>query len=530
MNIEEHYSNHFRKEEAAMKKSTLCVSVFLVCCIFFSGIALSGEKEPVRGGILREIWSSGPKTLSYYPEMGPFDEIGVLPATEKLMEYGMDHDIHPFLARSVEVAPDGKSIIFRLRKGVKFTDGSDCNAEAVAWNYERGNKYNKLQFNDRLKSIEVVDDYTMVLHITQYEKMLLSSFGWVPIFSKAAWDKAGSIDEERKEWARHHVVGTGPFILKEFKRDNHITWERNPNYWQPGKPYLDGYEIRFIPDPMVASAMMENGEADMWTSGSSIVQQAALAKKGFKLQKSTGLPITIYFNNKDKESPFTDKRMREAVEYAIDKAAVTKALGYGSWVPLKNSAGPDMWGYNPDYKGREYNAKKAKALLAAAGYPDGIKVTLTAFLGWEKQAEAVKRYLDDVGIHTKIDMADPGRFFSMFWGGVGWPHMLLFLQASSPNTLTVLNRTFGPEPKTRIASFVEPDELNQMFYESRKAETIEEMKEWSEKIVDYFSDECLVIPLWETSDQYIIQPYVHTTYLQNSVVARFCADDWMEKH
>jgi len=486
-------------------------------------------KAPISGGILREVWASGPMCLSYYPEMGPGDELGVMPALEKLMEYGYDNDIHPFLAESVTVAPDGKRITFKIRKGIKFSDGSPLNAEAVAWNYQRADETNKLQYNDRLVSIEVADEYTMVLHTTMYDKLLLSSYGWVPIFSKAAWDKAGSTDEERKVWARANVVGTGPFILKEYKKDDHMTWVKNPDYWQPGKPYLNGYEIKFIPDPVVASAIMEAGEADMWTA-SSAQYNTNLQKKGFVLQGSTGTPITIYYNNKDAASLFNNKKLREAVEYAIDKSAVAKALGFGTWIPLENGIGPDMWGYDPNYKGREYNVAKAKQLLAEAGYPNGVKVKLNALLGWEDQAQAIKRYLDDAGMETEIDMADPGRFFSMYWGGVGWTDMLLFLQASSPNTLIVLHRTFGPEPKTRIASFVEPEELNQLFNDARRPETIDDMKAAAKKIVDYFTQEALVTALWETSSRYVICPYVHTTYLKNSVIARFCADDWMEKH
>ncbi len=487
-------------------------------------------KTPVRGGILREIWSSGPSCLSYYPEMGPNEEIGVMPAIEKLMEYGWDNDIHPFLAEQVLIDKDKKTITFKIRKGIKFSDGSDLNAEVVAWNYQLADETNKLQYNDRLESIEVADDYTVVLHLNTYDRMLLSSFGWVPIFSKEAWDKAGNTDEERKAWARANVVGTGPFILKEYVKDDHMTWVRNPNYWQPGKPYLDGIEIRFIPDPVVAAAMMEAGQADMWTSGSTTKTQADLEKKGLVLQGSSGTPITIYINNKDPDSRFQNKALREAVEYAIDKAAISTALGFGKWAVCEDGTGPDMWGYDPNYKSRQYSVAKAKEKLTEAGFPNGIQIKLTALQGYEDQAQAIKQYLDAAGIYTEIDMADAGRFFSMYWGKAGWTDLLLFLQASSPNTFICLHRTIGPEPKTRIASYVDPEELNQMFYESRKAETIDEMKEWTVKIERYIADNALLIPLWETPSNYVIQPYVHTTYLKNSVVARFCADDWMEIH
>ena len=187
--------------------------------------------------------------------------------------------------------------------------------------------------------------------------------------------------------------------------------------------------------------MMEAGEADIWTSGS--MQKSNDLKKRIPPARRNQSAITIYYNNKDENSRFRDKRLREAVEHAIDKAAVAKAVGYGEWPVCENSIAPDMWGYDPNYKGREYNVEKAKQLLADAGYPNGLKVKLTALLGWEDQAQAIKRYLDEAGIITEIDMADAGRFFSMYWGQQGWDDMLLFLQASSPNTLLCLHRTFG---------------------------------------------------------------------------------------
>jgi peptide/nickel transport system substrate-binding protein len=489
-----------------------------------------GGKAPVSGGILREIWNSGPTTLSYWPEMGPGDELGAMPAEEKLMEYGWDNDIHPFLAEQVITDAAAKTITFKIRKGIKFTDGSDLNAQVVAWNYQRGDDTNKLQYNDRLESINVIDDYTMQLKLNNYDKLLLSSFGWTPIFSKAAWDKAGTTDDQRKEWARKNVVGTGPFILKEYVKDDHMTWVKNPNYWQKGKPYLDGIEIKFIPDAVVATAMMEAKEADAWTAGSTTKAQNDLAGKGLTLMGSTGTPYTIYINNKDPNSKFQDKKLREAVEYAIDKAAISKALGFGTWPVCENSLGPDMWGYDPNYKSRQYSVAKAKEMLTAAGYPNGVKIKMTAMIGWEDNAQAIKRYLDEAGIQTELDMADPGRFFSMYWGQAGWQDLLLFLQASSPSSFICLHRTFGPEPKTVISSYVDPPELTQMFKDSRKAETIDEMKSWAKKMADYMSQEAVVIPLWEVPTKYVIAPYVHTTYLKNSVIARFHADDWMDKH
>ena len=439
--------------------------------------------------------------------------------------------IHFWLNRSTSRSI-AKKITFRLRKGIKFTDGSDLNAEAVAWNYQRAKDTGKLQFRDKLEKIEVVDDLTMVLHVTGYDNQMLSSFGWVPIFSKKAWDEAGATDEERKKWARANVVATGPFILKEYQMDHHMTWVKNPNYWMPGKPYLDGIEIKFIPDPVTASTMMQAGEADMWTSGSNVLNWADLEKKGFLLKSTpTGILITMYFNNVDKASPFMDQRVREAVEYAIDKTSISKALGQGYYTPLTHSAGPNMWGYDPNYKGRPYNPEKARQLLKEAGYPNGLKTKMLVFFtpDWQDRAQAIKQYLDAAGFQIDLDVADPGRFFSMMWGGVGWPDMLLFLQATAPSSLVCLHRTFGPQPMTPMASFVQPKPLIDLFYQARMPEIKEEQIKMAGRLIKWLSDDCLLVPLWQEPQAYLISPKVHTTYYQETVVMRHYQNEWKDK-
>src|SRR5208337_4838278 len=100
-----------------MKRVLLCAVVLFSVFLLVSE-SFAQQKTPVRGGILREIWASGPRVFSYLPEMGPGDEQAILPASEKLMEYDQDHQLKPFLAEKVDVAKDGKSITFKLRKGI----------------------------------------------------------------------------------------------------------------------------------------------------------------------------------------------------------------------------------------------------------------------------------------------------------------------------------------------------------------------------------------------------------------------------
>ena len=291
------------------------------------------------------------------------------------MDYTSRREIKPFLAESVDINEKNPMITFHLRKGIKFHDGSDFNADAVAYNFKWLKEVKRLQYGDKVKSIEVVDPYTVRLHLTEYNNMLIHGLGWVFMWSKQA------LTTKSPDWLRANPVGTGPFKLVEWKRDDHIKWERNKDYWQKGRPYLDGIEIRYVPDPVTASQMMQTKQADMWM-GAPVKDQADLEKKGFVRNSGyAGLPPTIFLNTTDPNKPTGKLKVREAIEYALDKPAMAKALGFGYATPLKMTAPEGEWGYDPAYKGRPYDPQKAKQLLSEAGYPNGLKLKLMIHAG-----------------------------------------------------------------------------------------------------------------------------------------------------
>ena len=138
-----------------MKRRALFIVLF--CALLVVATVIDGacqqkggaEKTPLRGGTLREIAANGPRVLSYPPEMGPVDGQAIMVGVEKLMEYNQARELVPFLAESVTVAKDLKSITFKLKKGIKFHDGSDLNTQAVAWNYQLEKDTKRLQFYEQ---------------------------------------------------------------------------------------------------------------------------------------------------------------------------------------------------------------------------------------------------------------------------------------------------------------------------------------------------------------------------------------------
>ncbi len=500
------------------------LSIALLVFASTVSLVLNGfAQQPQTGGILKIVTPTGPAVLGYFKEMGPSDLTAAFPAIESLMAHTSRREIKPFLAESVDINEKNPMITFHLRKGIKFHDGSDFNADAVAYNFKWLKETKRLQYGEKVKSIEIVDPYTVRLHLTEYNNMLIHGLGWVFMWSKVA------LTTKSVDWLRANPVGTGPFKLVEWKRDDHIKWERNKDYWQKGKPYLDGIEFRYIPDPVTASQMMQTKQADMWT-GVPVKDQADLEKKGFIRNSGyAGFPQIIYLNTSDPNRPTGNLKVREAIEYAIDKAALAKGLGFGYFTPLKMMAPEGEWGYDPAYPGRPYNPQKAKQLLAEAGYPNGLKLKLM-ILGTNKDAAtAIKSYMDDAGFNVDIDLADSGRFFGSLWG-TGWEDMILFITGPDANYLVTFQRWFSHDPATNLASFKRSPQLLALSRESITYTKEADQRAVTKKLVRMLMDEADAIPLYYAPAAYIVQPYVHSTYLQEGPIRWRFADDWMEKH
>ncbi|MCR4393248.1 MAG: ABC transporter substrate-binding protein, partial [Dehalococcoidales bacterium] len=183
------------------------------------------------GGVLRLIEPSGPGTpIGWNPETSGGSVLSMQLSLQFLLKEMKGGKIEPNLAESYEVntSLDAPSITFHLRKGVKFHDGTDFNAQAVKWNYEMTKAGGmSAGTTNYWKSIEAIDDYTLRVNFTTWQNRVIRSFadGVAYVCSPTAYEKMGL------EWIRWHMVGTGPFKQVDFKRDTSLTTERWENYW-----------------------------------------------------------------------------------------------------------------------------------------------------------------------------------------------------------------------------------------------------------------------------------------------------------
>jgi peptide/nickel transport system substrate-binding protein len=496
--------------------------------------------EAVYGGVLRMIATSGPQVLSYVGEMGPGDHAGVFPAAENLVEATAEREkgtgVEPWLCESVVEDVEKLTMTWNLRKNIFFHDGTEMTAEVVQWNFQLILDAGALPHTDFLKDMQVIDKYTLKMNLNKWSNQLMPDWGYWPVItSKAAYDKASGGDPVKgKEWQRANIVGTGPFILKEYKRDDHITWVKNPNYWIPNKPYLDGIEVKIIPDPVTARAAFQAGEADVFPAPASMVED--LERLGYYRQQSwPALPWGLWPNTANPDSKWQDIRLRQALDYAINKAAIAKAIGFGIYEPLDVLPKPGEWGYDPNYPVRSYDPAKARELVAAAGYPNGCKIKLLCMNDPVTQdiAVALKQFLDDGGFQVDLDVADPGRFFgTIYWTPPGPDQDLNWWLAGGmdSNYLQTYMRWFSHTPFTDCSYLGHTEEQITLDKEAELIKDVEGQKAITMKVMKYLADNALIIPVYSSPAYTMQQPYVHSTVYSQGFTRWDTQEVWMDKH
>jgi peptide/nickel transport system substrate-binding protein len=283
-----------------------------------------------------------------------------------------------------------------------------------------------------------------------------------------------------KEYARQNPVGSGPFLFKEHNRGSSVIFERNPDYWREGTPYLDGVEYHAITDVMVQSAALiatgDNAIDVFLTSNPEQVHTLIQAGVDFdySIMRSGG-PFMLCPNSVDeKDNPLFDVRVRTAISHALDRQALCDAKGFGIWKPSQQMTGQGYAGNLPDgnpyLEQATYNLDKAKALLAEAGYPNGFNTKLTSTAVYQDQMVVIQDMLRQVGINAELDFPDAGRLTEIQTHG--WEGMLGFNWGQVANTGISYYIWWHPDV-TSYVSAMRPAEYEDMYYAARRSKAVD---------------------------------------------------------
>lgn len=489
------------------RRYVLLAIMVLACILLIPGIQQYSQAQtatPQHGGVLKIIFNQAPSLFGNPPELTGTNYACAYPALESLAGRDTNLRFTPTkLATNYVISADGKSITLSLRKGVKFHDGTDFNAKAAKWNLDRAME-GKQSGTSTWTSIDIIDDYTVRINMSQYDSTVLYNLGSVCgiMISPTAFEKYG-LDK-----IRAHPVGTGPFKFVSFEPEVRLKYAKFEDYWQKGFPYLDGLEFNFIKDTMVQAAAFEAGEGHIIYRASH-KQARDLNAKGYEVIANQLSHLVTFFTDSARPgSPFADKRVREAIEYAIDRDAIAKATGYGFSKGLHQLAIPGYVGYNEELKGRPYNPEKAKQLLAEAGYKDGFRTKLSAETNCRDQMVAVQGFLSKVGIRGDVEIITRGKYTQ--YRSEGHTGLFAIRVTLGGSMLMPLERIF-PDNKVLEPMTRRPPGWGDLLKAAALATDPDKYEEIVKKLVKVMYEELDLIPLYGEVQNFILRPNVHDT-------------------
>lgn len=469
-------------------------------------IEASKETTPRYGGTLRMVEASGPGQPFGYPPLssgGGNQYIGESQIKE--LEGG---SFVPCLSTSWDVDTDPKnpSITFHLRKGVKFQDGTDFNAQAFKWLLIKMGEGGMNRSNTNTwKSFDTPDDYTLRINLTEWRNAALRGFsgGMVFAISPAAFEK------NDLEWTKWHMVGTGAFKQVDFKRDVSMTLTRNDNYWDAGKPYLLGMKIDYVVDELTRIALFKSGGADILNLGGSSRVASELKAAGFEIVTQYGYgPTVLMPDSGNADSPWSNIKVREAAEYAIDKEALAKAFGYGYWQASYQINRPGNIAYDKSITGRKYDPAKAKQLLTEAGYPNGFKTKIYAGASSNRDVVvAIQSNLAQVGIQVDLDFPETAKFTQYMLGD--YKNGLVYTGLAGWANPNVLFGSYFGTPPNFFKNIVKPEGWAELLKQSNNTALAE--AELTQKLERMLYENALGIPLYHSASMYALTDKVHDT-------------------
>ncbi|MGQ4274653.1 ABC transporter substrate-binding protein [Terrihabitans sp. B22-R8] len=375
--------------------------------------------SPARGGTLIGVLEPEPFALvsivnNNYP-------LAIVTANvfDGLAVYDRDFVPQPALAERWDIAPDGLSITFHLRRGVKWHDGQDFTSDDVR--YSALELWKKFHPRGRstyaaLKDVETPDPHTAVFRLEHPSLVIFSALSAAesPVLPAHLYEGT----EPLKNPHNSKPVGTGPFAFKEWKKGQYVELVRNEHYWVENRPYLDRVIFRTIPDAASRAAALETGEV-LYAPFDAVpfpdvarLEEAGLKaeRRGYDFQSQF---LQLEFNLKN--PILANLKVREAIEHAIDRQGLIETAWYGFGKPATGPIPSSLKRfYTPDVSVRSFDAARAEALLDEAGYPrkaGGVRFAISQDYapiseGHRLSAEYIRQNLKQVGIELEVRTQD----------------------------------------------------------------------------------------------------------------------------
>lgn len=426
-------------------------------------------------------------------------------------------EIEPALAEKWEASEDGLTWTFYLKQGVKFHDGTDFNADAVVFNFNRWmdkeNPYHQGDFpyygymfggykgdeGHVIKEVVAKDPYTVEIQLNKPQGPFLNNIA-MTAFAIASPDAIKKYGDKFGE----NPVGTGPFVFKQWIRNDKIVLEKNPNYWVQGYPLLNQLIFKSIPDNQARFTALQSGDIDMMDGVNP--DDVTLAEKNADLQVWLRPSMNVgYLAFNTEKPPFDNVKVRQALSMAVNKQALINAFYNGLAEPAKNPMPPSLWGYNDAVQDYAYNLDEAKKLLAEAGYPDGFTTDL-----WympvprpyipqgKKIAEAMQAEFEKIGVKTNLVTEEWATYLEKTGKG---EHSMALLGWTGDNgdpdnfLYVLLDKDNAKAPDAGNISFYKNDQLHEILIKAQQSSDVNERTELYKQAQEIIHNDAPWVPL-----------------------------------
>jgi len=312
----------------------------------------------------------------------------------------------PKLAQSWTASEDFKIWTFKLQPGVKFSDGTPFNAQAVKFNYDRmrdpNNHCNCAFYLSNIAEVEAPDELTVIFRLRNPSVRVAAGLGASVVTT--AYHSPAAVERLGADYNRN-PVGTGPFVLKSWVAGDRLVLERNPNYWRPGLPRLDKVILRPLPDAQARFASLQAGESDItWDDNFDNIEKAE-KDQSLVVYSYTGSGASVAAFN-TKVAPFDDIRVRRALVMAIDREKMSQAISHGRLRPAQDPYGAGSFVKCQDVGALPYDPAKAKELLQEYGQPVSFKMAFTATPRGRMGGQIFQQFWKQIGADMQLDQVD----------------------------------------------------------------------------------------------------------------------------
>jgi len=458
---------------------------------FEKGITVVTEEPDVsaprtkKGGEYRDVSTSD--AVSFHPyttsDSASFAYQGLVWSGALLRLHEKTLEYVPHMAESYTISEDGLTFTFKLRQGLKWSDGQPLTAQDYKWTYDQVIKpENEFPYLDQLEfitSYEALDDHTLEIKIKEvYAPALGQMSGLITPLPKHIWEKLDWTDPEKNSEINSPSVVSGSYKLVEWERDQFAVFEANENYWYHGAPNITRYNIEIVPDQDVAYQKMKTGESD---TAPITPEQLDEARQLENVNIYEWWPVGARWEylglNMRQGFPSHDINVRHGLSYAIDKELLTDEVMLGQAKRLCSIYAETSWAYNPDVECYEYSTDKAIEAFAKAGYTfkdgqmldkDGQPLKLKLIYGpntskvRELIAVTVQDFLKEIGVEVEIQALE-------------WASFLDAIKAQEPDwDIFIGGRGSTPEPHTGSVWWSEENipDLNSVAYINKDVERL----------------------------------------------------------